>query len=109
MMPKDLSPTSRLVLIAALFTLFDAAATWGWLQLGFAEGNPVVRAAVDLYGPTAGMSLRALWGVALVVGLARLADRHWFAWSGLLGITIAMSIVGLVHIAGGTATVLALR
>lgn len=102
------SPRRALVTIAALFTLFDAAATWGWLQLGFVEGNPIVRTAIDLYGPTAGMVLRATWGIALVIGLARLADRHPFAWSALVGVTLAMAVVGLVHIAGGTSLIVAL-
>lgn len=107
-MRPDASTISPLVLIAALFTLFDAAATWTWLQLGFAEGNPVVRASVELLGPTQGMLLRASWGVLLLVGLAFLARHHLLARTALVGITLAMAMVGMVHVAGGTNTFLAL-
>ncbi len=103
----DTSTTPRLVVIAALFTLFDAAATWSWLQLGIPEGNPIVRTVVDRHGPTAGMFIRAVWGVALVLVLSRLADRSRFAWAALIGVTLAMVIVGMVHVAGGAAVILA--
>lgn len=100
--------TGGLVIIAGLLTIFDAAATWAWLQLGVTEGNPIVRMTVHHLGVTAGMAVRAAWGLVLLIGLARLADRHWFANAALIGVTIAMAIVGLVHVAGGTSTVLAL-
>lgn len=107
-MTVPMDRTGRLVLIAALLTVFDAAATWSWLQLGFVEGNPVVRAAVDVLGPTAGLAVRAVWGLTLLAGLGWLARHHWFADAALLGVALSMAIVGIVHIAGGTATVMAL-
>lgn len=87
--------------LAVLLTLLDAAATWAWLSTGLArEGNPLVLALIDTYGPTFGLLARSLIGVTFVAGLTALAVRHRVAGHALMLATAALGAVAVWHAAG---------
>lgn len=54
---------SRVLLVAFLLTLFDAAATLAWVETGIAiEANPLINWMMELAGTAAGLGLRVVIG-----------------------------------------------
>src|SRR6056297_716437 len=65
--------------------VLDSVATYVWVSTGLAvEGNPIVAAAMDVYGDALGLVLRTVWSVALVLALTWLAERYAGARVSLL-------------------------
>lgn len=92
---------SRWATGAVVLTIFDAAATAVWLELGIAsEANPLLAQLVGLIGPGATMLLRSVVGVALVLALAALAVTSKLARLALPGVTVVLAAVAGYHLAG---------
>lgn len=86
---------------AVALTLFDAAATWLWLELGVAvEANPLLRGLVEQSGAAAAMASRALVGVVLLTALGWLAPRSRLARRALPALTAVLLGVAVWHVLG---------
>jgi len=64
--------------IAALATVFDAFSSWQIIEVNpiAAEGNPMLSSLSELVGFGGAMTLRGIWGVALLLVLLPIALRH---------------------------------
>jgi hypothetical protein len=103
----DGRPVARWLALATALTLLDAVATALWLELGVAdEGNPLLARLADLLGAVPAMAIRAVVGVALLVGLAVLSSRSRLARVALPGVTVVLAGVALWHAVGGVVTLL---
>lgn len=92
----QVAPVRRLLL--AMIVL-DSVATYIWVTSGIAmEANPVVALALDTYGVGAGLLLRTVWSVALVLALTWLAERRAWVRPVLVIPLVALGAVTILHI-----------
>jgi hypothetical protein len=87
-----------LLLLAAVMTVVDGAATYVWLASGHAlEANPWLAALADRAGPGPAMATRVAVGLALLAALGVLLPRARLARAGLGLVTVALAAVTLWH------------
>lgn len=92
---RQVVPVRRLLLA---MVLLDSLATYVWVSAGIAvEANPVVAAAMELYGDGAALALRTLWSMALVIVLTWIAQRRAGVRAALLIPVIALGGVTVLH------------
>ena len=94
-------PRSRWTTGAVALTVFDAAATAVWLELGIAtEGNPLLAQLIEVVGAGPTMLLRSVVGVALVLSLAALSTTSQLARRAMPAITVTLAAVAGYHLLG---------
>lgn len=94
---EQVRPVRRLLL--AMVAL-DSVATYVWVSTGLAvEGNPIVGAAMDVYGDAIGLLLRTVWSAGLVLALTWLAQRHVVARVSMVLVVVPLGAVTLIHVA----------
>jgi hypothetical protein len=72
----------------------DAAATWWWLHAGLAiEGNPLVAWLIEAHGLTAGLAIRTVAVLGLLVAVTSLRQRTRWVERGLM---VAAGVYALV-------------
>lgn len=95
-LPRERVSEVRLLLLAMV--LLDSVATYVWVSTGLAvEGNPIVAAAMSLYGDALGLVLRTIWSAALVLALAWLAERRILPRMALVVVVVPLGGVTLLH------------
>lgn len=78
--------------------VLDSVATYVWVSTGLAiEGNPIVAAAMEVYGDALGLVLRTVWSVTLVLALTWLAERYAVARVSLVFVVVPLGAVTLLH------------
>lgn len=98
----DGRPVTSWLALGVLLTFVDAAATAAWLRLGIAdEGNPLLARLIDAVGALPAMTVRAVVGAVLLVGLGLLARRSRLARAGLPAVTVVLAGVAAWHAVGG--------
>jgi len=86
---------------AVALTVFDAAATAVWLELGIAtEGNPLLAQLIEVVGAGTAMLLRSVVGVALVLSLAAMSATSQLARRAMPAITVTLAAVAGYHLVG---------
>jgi hypothetical protein len=94
---EQVRPVRRLLLA---MVVLDSVATYVWVSTGLAvEGNPIVGAAMVVYGDALGLVLRTVWSATLVLALTWLAQRHVVARVSLVLVLVPLGAVTLVHAA----------
>jgi hypothetical protein len=89
---------------AVTLTVFDAAATAVWLELGLAiEANPLLDHLIGLVGVGLAMLFRAWVGIVLVLALAVCATESRWARRALPAVTALLGAVAMWHVVGATA------
>jgi hypothetical protein len=102
----DGRPVAHWLALAVLLTFVDALATAAWLELGIAdEGNPLLASLIDVIGAVPAMAVRAVVGVALLVGLGLLSRRSRLARAALPAVTLVLAAVAVWHGIGGISSV----
>jgi hypothetical protein len=93
------------LVVAAVATLVDAAATHAWLLAGHGEANPLLVALIARIGGGPAMAVRAVVGLGLLAALAPFVGRVDVARRGLALVTAALVGVCAYHLYGVVAHV----
>lgn len=94
---EQVRPVRHLLLT---MVVLDSVATYVWVTTGLAvEANPIVAAAMAIYGDALGLLLRTAWSAGLVLALTWLAERHVVARVSLVAVLVPLGGVTLIHAA----------